>query len=216
MMNKTLAGSLVALGLAFAAPALAVTNQPLPASVANAIQAATSAEDIAALVAARPGLAATIMFEAAQLGVASPSAVVAILAGGLPRGQLSALVSAAAEAAPLEADLVAAEAAGAGGDTGVIATAAVNGIESVQPALSQEQVDAEAAEILAALGGGSAIAEAIAGATDNPSDSADSLLAADDGGDDGIITATLPENNGGAPLSFASLPSETQNNPSGN
>ncbi len=219
-MKKMLSVSVVALALSIGAPAMSATNQPLPADVVAGLQAATSPSDVAALVAANPGLAATIMFEAAALGVASPSQVVSVLAGGLNSGDLAALVFAAAEAAPSEADATAAAAAAAGGPRSVIGSAAVDGVEAAVPALSQPEVDAEAAEIMAALATGDAaqdatIAASIAGATNNPNDTGDTVLAAA-GGDietaDITPTGQLRGNPGRLP-SFINLPSESQASP---
>ena len=156
-MKRTLSVSMFAFALAIGAPAMSATNLPLPAPVAAGLQAATSATDICTLVRANPPLAATIMSEAAALGVASPAGVMSVCTDGLTIPQLSALVTAGAEAAPAEADATAAAAfTASGAPAQVIQNAAEAGLRAAQPALSDEAFEAEATEIAAALAGGPA------------------------------------------------------------
>lgn len=194
-MRQMLCGAGLALVLTCPVAAPGATDQVLPAETARGLEAATGALDIAALVAARPALAATILSEAAVLGVASPAQVVAVLAQDLDLETLAALVRAAAEAAPGEADITA-RAAVEAAETfpEEIAVAAVDGIEAVRPALTGAAIAAEAAEILATLGRvapdrARGIAAAIAVATDTPDDNAETLLAAAVAVGSGIETA---------------------------
>ena len=191
-MKKMLSVSMFALTLAFGAPVMGATNAPLPAAVAAGLQAATTPADVAALVAANPQLAATIMFEAAALGVASPSQVITAAAPLVNQGQLLQLVSAAAEAAPAEADVTAAAALAAGAPAGGIQAAAENGLRTAQPALSDAAFEAEAIEIAAAL------ADGVAG---------DEIETADIS-----PTGQLRRSFGRVP-SFVNLPSEAQASP---
>ena len=151
-MKKTLSVSMFALVAGLTVSAHGATNLPLPAAVAGGLQAASSAADVCALVRANPPLAATIMSEAAALGVASPAGVMSVCSDGLTIPELSALVSAGAEAAPAEADATAAAAfAASGAPAQVIQNAAEAGLRAAQPALSDEAFEAEALEIAAAL-----------------------------------------------------------------
>ncbi len=215
-----------ALSVALGAPAFSATDSTLPGPVSTSLAGATSAADIAALVLAYPDLAATIMAQAAALGIASPAQVLseAILPSS-SSDMISALVFAACEAAPLQCDLAAAAAYSAAGGAAwgaglapIIATAAVNGVEA--SGASSEAVASEAAEIVAALqalaGPGSkhAIAQAAADATDTPDDSASSLQAAADALN--FRTGALPNLHAKGQPPFVELPTEAQTNPSKN
>lgn len=195
----------------------------LPRDVAAALQGATTPEQIAALIAGNFGLAGPLMREAAALGIASPAEIVALLAPGLAPSDFAALIMGATIAAPGEADAIAVAALGVPGATGPrVARALIAGLEaSGHP---PEAVETEIGEIVAALGGtlpgaNNAIAEAIANATSNPDDTAETVQ---EGAQD-IQTGTLapdagPSPNQGPPPppALPGSPSETQNNPSGN
>lgn len=105
-MSRLVSVSVVALALAFGAPAFSATNATLPGPVSTSLAGATSAADIAALVLAYPNLAATIMAQAAVLGIASPAQVLneAIAPSSSP-DTISVLVCAAVEAKPDEGKL---------------------------------------------------------------------------------------------------------------
>jgi hypothetical protein len=208
----------------FSAPVQAATDQLLPQSVAAGLQAAASDQDVAALVLAYPNLAATLMSQAAVLGIASPSQVVSVLAGGMAPPELSALVAAAAEAAPLEADIIAAAAFDAFGDEAqLIGEAAIRGMEAGSARFSAFEIANETAEVTRALiarapGEQDEIAQAISQATSTTGDSPASILAASAA----IQTADIAPVAGdpltpigpSAPLS--NLPTEAQNTPSPN
>ena len=118
-MLRLVSVSIFALVLALGAPAFSATNATLPGPVSTSLGNATSAADIAALVLANPPeLAATIMAQAAVLGIASPAQVLneAITPSSSP-DTISALVCAAVEAKPVEGNLSADTAyAAAGGE----------------------------------------------------------------------------------------------------
>ena len=96
--------SVVALVVALSAPAFSATNATLPGPVSTSLGNATSAADIAALVLANPtDLAATIMAQAAALGIASPAQVLnEAISPSSSAETISVLVCAAAEAKPVE------------------------------------------------------------------------------------------------------------------
>lgn len=225
-MPRLISVLIVALAVAFGAPALSVTNATLPGPVSTSLAGATSAADIAALVLAYPDLAATIMAQAAALGIASPAQVLseAILPSS-SSDTISTLVFAACEAAPLQCDLAAAAAYTAAGGASwgddlalIVVTAAINGVEA--SGASSEAVASEAAEIveaLQALAGARfrhAIAQAAADATDTTDDSASSLQAAADALN--FRTGALPNLHAKGQPPFVELPSEAQTNPSNN
>ena len=183
-MRRLVSISIVALAVALGAPAFSATDATLPGPVSTSLGNATSAADIAALVLANPDLAGTIMAQAAALGIASPVQVLnEAISPSSSAETILALVGAAAEATPGQADLLAAtafSAAGGGDDLAAsIATAAIDGVEA--SGASAEVVASAAAAIVATLqelaGAGveQAIAQAAAVATDTPGDSAASL-----------------------------------------
>ncbi len=106
-MLRLVSISIVALSVALGAPAFSATNATLPGPVSTSLADATSAADIAALVLANPPeLAATIMAQAAVLGIASPAQVLnAAIAPSSSPDTISALVCAAVEAKPVEDQL---------------------------------------------------------------------------------------------------------------
>ncbi len=179
---------LIVMTLGAGSVALAATDLPLPVPVLEALERARAPSDIAAIAAGRPKLAATIMAEAAVLGIAAPSAVVADLVRPVRDCEdLRLWVLSAAEAAPLEADIVAAVAFRAmqikPADCAlkIIAAAAIEGIETSD--LTQNEVASEAVEIASALGAlmpdrKADIAAAIVAATDTEDDDPEKLLAA--------------------------------------
>ena len=218
---------LIPIVVAVSAPAatFAVTDLFLPPQVASDLQAARSAEEIATMALRHPRLAATLMADAAVLGIAAPAGVVRAAAlMQVPCPQFADLVRSAAEAAPPEADASAL----AGAVTckpELIAAAAVDGVEA---ALQDGQlIAAEVAEIVAALAGyapdaAQSIAAAVADATDAADDTAETLLA---GAQAAIETADVGPGvaNGrdrrtgeGGPPPFVTLPSAALNNPSPN
>lgn len=200
-MRKILSASVLAMTVALGAPALAQTNQNLPAGVATALQAAQSPADVAALVAANPELAATIMFIAANAGVASPSQVVEVLGPTLSPSDLIALVQDASEATPSQADSVAAAAFSATGPNAALSSsigdAALNGVLAAGT-LTPGEVANEEAEIAAAL------AELLPG---------DIQTADTDGG---LETAAIDDGGGLGGLGVGDGTSEAQENPTPN
>ena len=225
-MRRLVSISIVALAVALGAPAFSATDATLRGPVSTSLGNATSAADIATLVLANPDLAGTIMAQAAALGIASPVQVLnEAISPSSSAETILALVGAAAEATPGQADLLAAtafSAAGGGDDLAAsIATAAIDGVEA--SGASAEMVASAAAAIVATLqelaGAGveQAIAQAAAVATDTPGDSAASLQAAANAlSTGGIETAGIDTSDTGETTSFTELPSESQNNPSGN
>ncbi len=228
-MLRLVSVSVVALALAFGAPAFSATDATLPGPVSTSLAGATSAADIAALVLAYPDLAATIMAQAAVLGIASPVQVLsAAISPSSSTETILTLVGAAAEATPGQADLLAAtafSAAGGGDDlAAIIAAAVIDGVEA--SGASPEVVASAAAEIVATLqelagaGAEEAIAQAAADATDTPDDSATSLQAAAEAIlTDGTETTEVGDEStesGDESTTFVQPPSESQNNPSDN
>lgn len=221
-MSRLVSVSVVALAIALGAPALSATNATLPGPVSTSLAGATSAADVAALVLANPDLAATIKAQAAALGIASPAQVLnEAISPSSSLEMILALVGAAAEAAPGQADLLAAtafSAAGGGDDLAAsIAKAVIDGVEA--SGASPEVVASAAAEIVATLqklagaGAAAAIAQAAADATNTPDDSAASLQeAAEAASTDKTETTEV----GDESTSFVEPPSESQNNPSNN
>ncbi len=117
-MLRFVSVSIFALAVAFGAPAFSATDATLPGPVSTSLVGATSAADIAALVLAYPDLAATIMAQAAALGITSPAQVLSeAIAPSSSPDTISVLVCAAVEAKPVEGKLSADTAyAAAGGE----------------------------------------------------------------------------------------------------
>ena len=117
-MPRLVSVLIVAFTVALGAPAFSATNATLPGPVSTSLGNATSAEDIAALVLAYPNLAATIMAQAAILGIASPAQVLdEAISLSSSAETISTLVCAAVEVNPIESELSADTAyAAAGGE----------------------------------------------------------------------------------------------------
>ncbi len=181
----------------------------LPAEVLAAIEAASTVSEIAELVAAHGSHTGEILTLSADLGIAAPNQVVQVLAPTLGSTQLMLLIFAAVEEFPEEADLIVGAAAqGSGTDPQLLAITAVQALEA--SGLTQEQIGREAAEVLLALGGSSAlaIAQAIADATSDPNDSPQSLMAQ---AEDELVTDTADTGPARTAPQFLNLPSESQN-----
>lgn len=213
----------VALWSLCAVPVQADIDLVLPPAVSAGLEAALSPQDVAVLVAAHPEFATTLMFQATLLGLASPSAVVSLLAGEMTSQDLSALVESAAEAAPLEADIIAAAAFDAvGGEAEVIGEAAIRGIEAASSDLGPSELATEAAEVARALiarvpAEQNAIARAIALATSTPDDSSATILAETEAIETAdVAPAADPLAPVGSAAALSILPSESQNTPSQN
>ena len=116
-MPRLISASIIALTVALGAPAFSATNATLPGPVSTSLGNATSAADIAELVLANPPeLAATIMSQAAVLGIASPAQVLnEAISPPSSTDTISALVCAAVEAKPVDAELSAETAFSAAG-----------------------------------------------------------------------------------------------------
>jgi len=215
------------LAIALPASAVAAADVVLSPEAATGLQAARSPADIAVLVQRHPAQAATLMSDAAALGIASPAAILGRLVfARTDCAKLHPLVLAAAQAAPPEADISAAVALSAIGEPRaecVLATIAGGAVDELEAAgLSAELLDAEIAEIATSLGElvpGSLpeIAVAIAAATDTDLDTAAMVLASIG---ETIETADIPPAATPArarvPIIFRDMPSEAQNNPSAN
>lgn len=202
-------GAALSLALAWT-PALAATDLTLSPTVSAALAAATTPEDVAALVLANPGFEATIIATALATGgflvedivdaalVADPSAITAVVSG-------------ATEAAPESASDIAFTAANAvgmslgedGDETDAalaeeIGRAIVRGLEAAlgaEATRTAELVRAAMAELFPFLGEDRlyALAEAIANETTVASDTAESLI-------NDIQTAALGNEFGGEEL----------------
>ncbi|MEM7189680.1 MAG: hypothetical protein AAF439_08720 [Pseudomonadota bacterium] len=203
------------------APANAATDLLVPPGIGSAMQAANSASDIADIVRREPRFAATVMADAAALGVASPAAVIAAAAPGMTCGELYPIVQAAAEAAPFEADATVTSAlGGATCPAAKVAAAAVDGTEVA--GLSAEDVATEAAEIIvaatvAAPVESAAIALAVANATETTTDSAEGLAEIATGAIETADTDNGPTPVKTAdPVTFINLPGEEDGTPSPN
>ena len=172
-MKKLLSTSMIAASLMLTAPA--TTWAATPAEIAQNIQA-------------NPGGAVAAFQQAAAQGV-SPSQVIVAIAANVPdpvsESEFDEFLKNAVEAAPNEADAIAAAAANFFLNRAVdIAGSTAEGLDRTN--LSEEDKAAETAEVLVALnriaGGNEAlrrqIAERIAAASTNPNDTADSILAA--------------------------------------
>ena len=118
-MLRLFSASAIALSVVLGAPAFSATNATMPGPVSTSLGNATSAADVAALVLATPPeLAATIMAQAAVLGIASPSLVLnEAITPPSSADMISTLVCAAVEAKPVEADLSSSTAFSAAGGT---------------------------------------------------------------------------------------------------
>lgn len=192
--SKVIVAGAIAGALMSAAPALAATNLPLPAAVSTQLAAATTPEQIAALVNANPGLEATIIASALATGGFSVEDIVdaAVTENA---GNIAAIVEGATEAAPDQVSGVvftAASAAGlqlgADGDTDgdpnlaeTIARAAVRGLENAYgPDADQTAtaVRSVLAELFPFLGEANrlALANAVADETTIAGDTGQSLL----------------------------------------
>ncbi len=144
-MLRLVSVSIFALSVALGAPAISATDATLPGPVSTSLGNATSAADIAALVLANSDLAATIMAEAAALGIASPAQVLSeAISPSSSSEMISTLVCAAAEAAPGQADLSAAAAfplpvAHPGAATSLRSSPRLQSIVSRRPAQARKQ-----------------------------------------------------------------------------
>ncbi|MEM6548502.1 MAG: hypothetical protein AAF713_12255 [Pseudomonadota bacterium] len=210
--------------------AVAATDVKLPVQVSSVLETAGGAADVAALMVDNPRYATAILSEANLLGIAAPCSVLGeAVTVSTGTDTISRLVFAAAQAAPDDADICAAAAYDAAngnerpGLSAVIGAAAVNGTEATL--MTDEQVAVEAAEIAAALrvlsvDRDTLISSAIAAATDGDADTETTVLDdanALEGGD--IVTGDATEERFGGSFSFdgfVTIPSEAQNNPSGN
>ena len=200
----------------------AAIDMPLPSEVVSALVAASEPRDIATLILVYPELAATLMFEAAVLGIASPTQVLALMAPDLQQTQVLELVTAAVEAAPAEADTVIQAAFRAlEGQPQSIAVAAISGLEAA--GLDDSAIRVETLEIVEILSGFApesslSIAEAAAAATSTQTDSAEILSLPDAASADTAGVAEPGATGLQAPAEIIQFrtPSETQNNPSGN
>ena len=133
----------------------------LPASISSQLQIATGPDQIALLAIANPKLSASIMEEAAALGISTPAQVIgAAVATEASPAIITQLTHAAAMISPLSGSTAVASAAEVcvitGGEISdeidpALATAVVSGVEA-SGALA-EVVESEAAQILAALQG---------------------------------------------------------------
>lgn len=174
---------------ALTAPAAhAALSQPLPSGVITQLGAARSPAQVAALALANPSLAATIIADAARLGIATAANVVGA-AETTDVAAVAALVRAASEGAPADSDAIAR--AGfllLGSDPAVaptIAEAAIQGLidANVDAALlARESVEiATALFALVPEAEQLRIAAAIAAATPDTTDSAQSIAEAANG-----------------------------------
>lgn len=220
---------LVLAGLAglLANPTFATTAKPLPAELSAGLVAARTVDDIAVLVTRQPELATTLMLEAAILGIASPSGVLrAGLGPQSPCAEVKVWVGAAVEAAPREADVSARAAAETvtAATPCVLPTIAIGAVDGLEAArLTADEQAAELRELVATLRAidparADAIGTAIAAATDDPDDSAETVLAAAnnpietaDIGPPSGLPVTLPD-----AVQVRTLPSAAANNPSPN
>lgn len=237
-MNKLLTASLLAMGVALSAPAHAATNLTLPAAVNADLTAATSAQDVADIInslsADQANLIPTILATAAGNGVSASAVLTNLISPSTPQSRIVALVEAASEAVPDQADRVASAAytakVGSGSaDTDLasaITTAAVDGVEVAGRTTSQ--VASEAAEVVSALqdllpgtAGDSDIANAAADATNDTSDSGSTIQTAANDTGDGTETADSGDTGGvldtgdtsGGQQGGGNTPSAAQNNP---
>ncbi|MDT8346114.1 MAG: hypothetical protein RQ752_16935 [Thermohalobaculum sp.] len=203
-------------------PAIAATNLDIPADVATALAGAGSAADVATIALSNPALAATVLCDARTLDLASPvDAIKAAVAAGTPIAGLIEMLNAVAECAPSDADIATAVVAGSIEPGRLrqfapsIGAAAVDGVESA--GLDQPSVARETAEIFAALaelvpGDLDPLADALARATDDPTDSGPGIIE-----DAGEIETADPGPGPGVPPGpppFVDLPTEAQQNPS--
>ncbi|MEM1164597.1 MAG: hypothetical protein AAGJ28_27015 [Pseudomonadota bacterium] len=219
-MMRSVLPALALIALLPTTPGQAATDLLLPPEVGSALQTAETATDIAGLVRRTPRLAATLMADAAALGIASPVAVLVAIAPGTTCPEFLHFARAAAEAAPFEADIIAerllsatpriTECAGT-----AIASALINGIEDA--GLDADSVRAEAAEILSGLpyDQRGEFAAVIAAATDVETDTAESF---GEPGEEAIETADIATGAPAAPapVTFVTQPGAAQNNPSPN
>ena len=200
--SRMIAAGAVAAAMMTAAPAFAATNLPLPAAVSTQLAAATTPEDIAALVNANPGLEATIIASAIATGLFSVEDIVdaAVTENA---GNLAAIVEGATEAAPGQASGIVFTAASAVGLTlgaardsfdqdvvEAIARSAVRGIEASYGAEGDQtapSIRAVLAELFPFLGEGGrlALANAVADET-TVADTGEGLI-------DDIQTAAVDE-----------------------
>jgi hypothetical protein len=138
-MLRLFSASAIALSVVLGAPAFSATNATLPGPVSTSLGNATSAADVAALVLTNPpALAATIMSQAAVLGIASPVQVLnEAISPTSSTEAISTLVCSAVEANPVEAELSSDTAFSAAGGTSwgpelpkILEAAVVCGIET--------------------------------------------------------------------------------------
>lgn len=212
-MKKILSTSMVALALAVSAPTLSY--------------AATPAE-VAAQIQSNPAGAVAAFQQAAADGI-SPSNVISALAASVPdpvtEAQFDAFLKSAVEAAPNEANAIAAAAANFFLNRAVdIAGNTTEGLDRSN--LTDAEKAQETTEVLLALNriaGGNPtlrrqIAERIAAASTNPDDTADTILAAANQLDSNLTTADIAptgtlRQNAARLAQFLNQPSELQISP---